>query len=475
MPVADLFTNESIRAYQELYEATAESGRRAFEEYRRDREAQLECFPELEQWITSLEKGCLRSAAAPALWSALTAQGFVTCQLPNSIRGHDAVFNVEVISPKILDVSRDYGETKIKYAFTKVQVCLRAENVVPPGIALPDGLLDAKLVDTEIFEIPPSVTQDNLDDREIIHLIYLCGLSNGDFVCKPVYIGVGTGEAYGVGPRSRATSGRFRFYRYDIKNNYHLEYISRNDRTPWVVYDARDLPEVTSITDESATLLLGTNNADSGFMCLSDPKIAEGYKLWLRHFPNNRLIFKEIILERVRNDLRTSRPSTPFSPDDVAAVLNHAWNIHRFFFVAWQHPSRLSDQQGLDLYYPKLPAFRRREYEIYRFRPELFGMALGPEADLLTIPHVLWTTDLRRRLETAQPGAVARVEKWLNREVVEDMYSYGNHAEIRLCTAIALWQRLSDNGLWNKAVEAAYKGRLYEMNFSSESLCSTGD
>jgi hypothetical protein len=64
------------------------------------------------------------------------------------------------------------------------------------------------------------------------------------------------------------------------------------------------------------------------------------------------------------------------------------------------------------------------------------------------------------------------VEQWLKREVIEDLYSYGNHPELRLCTAIALWQRLSDSGLWGEAVEVAYRGRLFEVDFSSQRVCS---
>ncbi len=472
MRVDDLFTDDSIRAFQQRTADAAVPGRMTFGEYMRDREAQLQASPELVQWITSLEEGTLASAAAPELWSALVAQGFVICPTARAVRGHDAVFTFEVISPKVLDVFRENDEARAGYAFTKVQVCLRKENAVPPGVVVPEGWRDAALVNTELFELPPGVTPDNLDDREKIHLIYLAGLLKGGFVYKPVYIGVGTGEAYGVGPRSRQTQGRSRFYRYDVKDNFHLEYVSRRDRSPRPVQDARELPAVTSITAECATLLLGRGAADGGFMCLSDPKIAEGYMIWLSRNPKNRLVFREVILEKVRDDLRTGRPTTPFTADDVAAVLDHAWNVHRFFFVAWQHPRRLSDQEGLDLYYRELPAFRRGEYEIYRFRPALFGMAPGTAADALTIPKVLWTQDLRERLEAAMPGAAGRVQRWLKQEVVEDLYSYGNHPELRLCTAIALWQRLSDSGLWGEAVEAAYRERLFGVVFSPERLCS---
>ncbi len=190
---------------------------------------------------------------------------------------------------------------------------------------MPDGWRDASLVDTELFELPPGVTPDELDDREKIHLIYLAALHADRFVCKPVYIGVGTGEAYGVGPRHRSTQGRFRFYRYDVKDNFHLEYIRRIDRTSATVQNARDLPKVTAIDELRAALLLGRGGADGGFMCLSDPKVAEWYMSWWSHHPKNRIVFKEVTLEKVHDDLRAGRPTTPFRADDVAAVLDQAW------------------------------------------------------------------------------------------------------------------------------------------------------
>ncbi len=472
MRVEDLFTEASIQAFRQRTLDAAETAGTPFGEYVRDREAQLQDSPELVNWITSLEEGTLSSAAVPALWSALFEQGFVIGPTERAHRGNDAVFQFQVISPKVLDAFRENGVAEAGYAFTTVQVCLRRENVVSKEVAVPDGWQDTAIINTELFELPSGVTPDNMDDREKIHLIYLAGLHNGRFVCKPIYIGVGTGEAYGVGPRSRESGGRFRFYRYDVKDKFRLEYIRRRDMSPERVSDASALPDVTSITADRATLLLGRGAADGGYMCLSDPKIAEGYLIWLSRNPKNRLVFQEATLEKVRDDLRTGRPTTPFAPDDVSAVLEHAWMVHRLFFVAWQHPSRLSGREGLDLYYHELPAFRRDEYEILRFKPELLGITAGPEADALTIPNVLWTGDLRSRLEASLTGAAAWLEQWLKREVAEDMYSFGNHPELRLCTAIALWQRMCDSGLWAEAVEAAYRDRLFEVHFSAENLCS---
>jgi len=60
-----------------------------------------------------------------------------------------------------------------------------------------------------------------------------------------------------------------------------------------------------------------------------------------------------------------------------------------------------------------------------------------------------------RRLESGKPEAAARVKRWLREGVAKDLCDYGSHPELRLCTAIALWQRLSTSEVWDAAVEAA--------------------
>ena len=482
MKVEDLFTAESIEEFRRLTEDAAEAGHALMEQYRTDRNAELAVLSEntnagmvtssdLKSWIAVFEDGGLAGAASPGLWSGLIEQGFIICRTETCPYPDNGVFEVEMISPKVFDGYRRDKQLTSQYAFTKVQVCLRRRNEVPKDVQIPAGWRGVALVDTELFELPPDVASDNFDDREKIHVIYLAGQENGHFVCQPIYIGIGTGEAYGVGTRSRSTTGRSRFYRYDIQDNFHLEYIRYTAGARFEVEDAKSLPDCTKIGEASATLLLGAEADYGGMMCLSDPNIAEGYAEWIHLHPENHLVFQEVTLEKVRVDLRKEKAGTPFPPEDVLAVLDFACRIHRLFFVAWQHPLRLSEKEGLDLYFPGLPAFRRREYEIYRFHPELFD--IGPhnsESDALTIPKVLWSDDLRGRLESKQPGAARFLEKWLQRQVVEDLYAYGNHPEVRLCAAMALWARLSGSGLWGTAVEATYRSRLFEVRFSPEQL-----
>jgi hypothetical protein len=299
-------------------------------------------------------------------------------------------------------------------------------------------------------------------------------MQGGRFVCRPVYIGVGTGEAYGVGTRSRSTRGRFRFYRYDVKDNFHVEYIRRTDGPQTPREDVKEMDDVTSICDDRATLLLGRGGDDGSFMCMSDPNVGEYHADWLKDHPHNKVVYQRVVLEKVRDDLRTQTATTPFRADDVGAVLDHTWRTHRLFFAAWQHPRRLGEKEGLDLYYRELPSFRREMYGIYRFRPELLGLPPGAVEDELTVPRVLWSDDLRARLEGAVPGSVEKVEKWLQREVVADLYAYGNHPELRLCTAIALWRRLSDSGLWDTLLEVTYREELYGQTLSPGRVIATG-
>jgi len=90
----------------------------------------------------------------------------------------------------------------------------------------------------------------------------------------------------------------------------------------------------------------------------------------------------------------------------------------------------------------------------------------------MTIPRVLWSEDLRPKLEKAVPGAVEKLEKWLWQEAIKDLYAVGNHPELRLCTAIALWRRLSDSGQWDAMLKATYNEELYGVTFSPETMIS---
>ncbi len=134
------------------------------------------------------------------------------------------MFVCRIISPKVFDAIRIGDGPRSDYAFTTVKVCMR-RDAVPKSLEVPPRWRVPALVDTELFELPAAVSEDLFDDLEKIHVVYLAATESGRFVCKPVYIGIGTGEAYGTGPRKRTTRGRFRLYRYDVKDNFHLEYI----------------------------------------------------------------------------------------------------------------------------------------------------------------------------------------------------------------------------------------------------------
>jgi hypothetical protein len=95
-----------------------------------------------------------------------------------------------------------------------------------------------------------------------------------------------------------------------------------------------------------------------------------------------------------------------------------------------------------------------------------------PQAADLTVPFVLRSDDLRHRLEAVKPKARAGVGRWLREGLVRDLYAYGSHPELRLCTGIALWLRISATGTWDAAVEAVYRGRLFDVDFSARRVCA---
>jgi enamine deaminase RidA (YjgF/YER057c/UK114 family) len=121
------------------------------------------------------------------------------------------------------------------------------------------------------------------------HLIYLAGTKDGRFVCKPVYIGVGTGEAYGTGPRRRTSRGRFRFYRYDVKGNFQLEYVRLTEGRQYEAENVRRVASIPTVGHTRAPMLLVRGAADTAFLSLSDPNIAEWHAASLKDHPRNRL------------------------------------------------------------------------------------------------------------------------------------------------------------------------------------------
>jgi len=472
MNLNHLLTAESVEEFRRLTQEAQAAGPGLFAEYSRDREQEVASSPILRRWIRALEDGGLDEAAGADLWAEMIGRGFVELPAGPPTHADTANFEFRVISPKVLDAYRDTAAPRLQYALTEVRVCARREPLASPRVVVPAGWRDAVVVDTELFEIPPNVSPDNVDDREKIHLIYLAAMEGDRFVYRPLYIGVGTGEAYGVGPSRRTTQGRSRFYRYDVKDNFHLEYVTQTELREWEERDVRRLPDVTRIGDDQARLLLGKGAADSGFMSLSDPTLAEAYTDEME-WPVSRAIFREILLEKKRDDLQTDRPSTSFAADDPGAVLRHAWRVYGNYYVAWLHPERLSAREGLDHYYRELPRFRRDEYAIYRFRAELFGIAAGDAAaEELTIPNVLWNPERRRRLEEDHPAALRQIEAWARRQIILDLYHYGNHAEVRLRTAIALWERLKRGGAWDELLRATYRGRLFEVTLSRDRVCA---
>lgn len=475
MDDGDLFTPESKTEFLRRTAEATGPGQRLLAQYREDREVQIAQSPDLQAWIDALEDCDLVAATDAVLWSRMTLQGFIEVPTPRTPYPDRGVFVVRIISPKVFDGFRtgDGPGPRSDYAFTTVRVCLRRDPV-PGGLAVPPGWKNPALVDAELFEEPPDVTEDMFDDLEKIHVIYLTATEDGRFVCKPVYIGIGTGEAYGTGPRRRTTRGRFRLYRYDAKDNFQLEFIRSSVGRDEERANVRTLPPIPPIGERRAILLLARSAADSSFMGLSDPEVARWHAAWLRDHPENRMVYREITLEKVHDDLRAGGATTPFVAEDVAAALAYAWNIQRWYYIAWQHPQRLGAAEGIDVYYDLLPAFRREEYEIRRLQPGTFGLSPGdPAAAELTVPRVLRSPELRRQLEAAKPGAVSRLDRWLQQQVNRDLYAYGNHPELRLCTAIALWHRLAATGQWDAAVELAYRNRLFEMDLGAERVCAS--
>ena len=350
-----LFTPESLAVERQRRQLAVGPAEEMLAHYREDRAALLTSYPAIGQWNTALEDRDLEAATAPQLWRRMLDDGLA--ELPRFGEHHptNTVYAFRVVSPKVLDAFRDDPSVpRTDFAFTTLRVCLRKASVDCPEVQVPASWSEVSLIDTELFEIPPGVAPDTFDDCEKIHVVYLAGIQDGRLEYRPVFIGIGTGEAYGVGPRVRTSPGRFRFYRYDVKDNFHLEYVRAAVGPQTDSWDVQDIPFATEIRADRATLVLGRGAADRGMMCLSDPVLERIHRQWLLQNPHNHLVYQSIGLARVRHDLRSESPSVAFVSNDVAAVLRYAFDNHRWFFVAWQHPERLSEVEGVLRYYTAL-------------------------------------------------------------------------------------------------------------------------
>jgi hypothetical protein len=201
---------------------------------------------------------------------------------------------------------------------------------------------------------------------------------------------------------------------------------------------------------------------------LGRSEVARWHAVWLRDHPEDRIVDRELTLEKereVHDDLRAGGATTPFAADDVAAALAHACTIRRWYYIAWQHPQRRGEEE-IDLYDDLLPVFRREEYEIRRTQPGISDCRRTtrprPSSPSRASCALRTFAGDSKRPGQARPGAVARLERRLQQQVMRDLYAYGNHPELRFCTAIAPWHRLAASGHWGAAVESAYRNRLFE-------------
>lgn len=290
-------------------------------------------------------------------------------------------------------------------------------------------------------------------------------------LCKQiVYVGIGTGEAFGPGPKERQSAGRFRFFRFDKKENSHCEYIRCTFGTPWQEQDVTKLPNVTQIADEKATLLLGKSVTDRSSMCLSDPFVADSWQRnWLPQHRQNHIEFQQVKLEKRHDDLKSAALTCPFDPTDLNAVLSHAEQCYRHFAIAWLHPAGFSDLDVIRRYYRVLPALRRDEYEILRFEPSLFENLAG-DVDRLTIQRVLVEPSLRARWAELTPEMVGNTAQTMRDNIVADLYHYGNHPELRLCSGLLLTRLLVRSSKWDQAVEAAYQRSLHSFSLRCDEI-----
>ena len=463
MKFNDIVTPESITAYDALSEAENAIAVRLMDKYKSEWEEMRKTYPDLEKWKMLLENFQFDQATEPMLLQSLRQSGFIMADERITRQTTTIVAQYKFVSPRYLDADRKDGTLKLTTAYTTLKFCIRTKALPCKPKINTVGMTNPSIIDCEVFEIPFEFTDDMFDDREKIHVVYLAGMKDDRFSLTPIYVGIGTGEAFGTGPQHRQGKGRFRFFRYDAYQNMQCEFIHFEVLSAYPKTNVKSIPGTTKITPSKADLLDGRATGEQSYLCLSDPKMAEGFQDFLTKTPENNIQFRELRLSKKTQTLPCQHPKFPIPSENIDSILTLAKNCYRYFCAAWMHPARLSANDAIALYYRQLPEYRRQQYEVYQVRPEHFGeTGLGK-----SIPEVLTNPTLRDRLS----APIRRcLERWFRRQLVGDLYAYGNHPELRLCLGLILCRLLFRSGIWPEAVRAAYDGKLYSVDFSLDRL-----
>lgn len=472
MTEVDLITQESLEYFRDIQEEYKRRGEELLKKYDNERAAFLSEYQSLAKWHPHFENHDLEKAADPSLLHLLLADSLFIKDEAAPVNADHAQFVYKLIAPRICDVINGDENSNVEAVFTRLEVAFRIETNFDP-LLVPSGWADAVLVDCHINELPEGDIVDP-DDREKLHVYYVVGRRDGEFQMAIAYIGIGTGEAYGTGPRSRGSEGRFRFYRYDLKDKQIWEYIESSEYPETKLESSNDFPNGISIGVDDARLLLIRGRDDSDWLCLADPLMAENYR---RIFPPSQsqpISCKWLSLKKIRKKLNKT-PCIPTQEGaDLEKALGMAERYHRYFYVAWQHPHQLISSEGLDLYYARLPKYRQDEYRIYKIKPEFLGP--GAPDDGLPIPDVLFNKEQYATLcREAGTDAVKRLEAWLLRGVIKDLYAFGNHPELRLFSILLMMRIWLRSGAWFEAVERTFEKTLGSLDASLERLIAPTD
>ncbi len=306
MNLDGFITAESRARYKQLRDEYVQKYDPMLHTYHKDYTATIQAFPSLRTWLRSLDDCNWQVAADIALWKQLAADGFLMKQdTPTEDVGPtNAKHRMQLVNPRVLDVFHAHQGRSVNYAFNEMRVCVRKNTTIPPTVKVPAAWTDVCIIDTEIFDLPPEFVGDLFDDREKIHVIYLVGREGDAVRHKAIYIGISSGEPYGAGPRKRESSGRFRFYRFDVKDKWQCEYIKLTIGPEWAQQDVTTLPDHTNLGENEATLLYGRSFADASHVCLSDPLIRPVWEGWIAAHPHNHLVFRTVTVERMHEELK---------------------------------------------------------------------------------------------------------------------------------------------------------------------------
>lgn len=489
MILNSLFTPESLALLNERRQEAALLYQEQVEAFKHDFHLTLETVSEFEPWFQAFNNANLAGMLDYPL-ARLLAEKLAEDVPAKGTR--DALSLKQVYSfilPKLCDIKRDLDEN-IQRIWAGVELTLdvavlRRAAALPDGefakIRTPDGARDVSIVDLHLYEIIPEVVDARLDDREKVHIKYLTWTdADGTTKSDVIYIGVGTGEPYGSG--FAQADKRPRVYELDLFDLFRATRWTHCLIDTWRSADLREASAREHITAERAEIVHGVDPISGEALFLGYLGILQLMEAYLKNGAVTDYEFRQVVMQRHRyEDLDDPDHLRDFKQTEqrpLEQVIQETAEVYPYYVAAFFLPLRIllqhddeeqEDGTRLRRYYLRLPSFRREQYELLRFRPDVLAECGIDDVDV-TVPGLLSNAHARIALQEKHPDDYKRLNAWLQYSVAKDLEEYGTPPYSRLVASLFLVALLHQTRAWDGLIKAAHEGKLYELDVSLRAL-----